>query len=53
MSVKTVADLTKDVIAQTIENIIVHHRENIEIVIRNFGEEAVLEGIRKGGVGHE
>jgi DNA-directed RNA polymerase beta subunit len=50
LSLKTVADLTTDVIAQTIEKIIIHDRENIETIIHSFGDEAVS---MEGGVSHE
>jgi hypothetical protein len=43
MSVKTVADLTADVIEQTIEKIIIHGRDNLEIIIRNFGEDTAFK----------
>jgi hypothetical protein len=50
MSVKTVADLTTDVIAQTIEKIIIHDRESIETIIRSFNDETAFA---EGGIGHE
>jgi DNA-directed RNA polymerase beta subunit len=50
LSVKTVADLTTDVIAQTIEKIIIHDRENIETIIRCFNDETAFA---EGGIGHE
>jgi hypothetical protein len=43
MSVGTVADLTADVIEQTIKKIIVHGRDNLEIINRNFSEDTAFK----------
>jgi hypothetical protein len=43
MSVRTVADLTADVIEQTVEKIIIHGRDNLEIINRNFGEDTAFK----------
>jgi DNA invertase Pin-like site-specific DNA recombinase len=47
LSVKTVADLTKEVVAQTVEKITVYEKTNIAVDMRCFEADAVLgkEGI--------
>ena len=43
VSVKTIADLTKDIIDQTIEKIIVYDKYHIEVTLRNFGVETTSD----------
>ena len=40
VSVKTVADLTTEVVAQTIEKITVYEKTHIKVMLRSFDEKA-------------
>ena len=50
MTVKTTSDLTTVTISQTIEKIIIHAKEDIEVILRGFEEEPSLD---KESVDHE